>query len=233
MQAIMETIFDFAYLAAVITMGALMCVNSKQNRALRLFGIMALILGCGDAFHLLPRAYSLITGTMDENVAALGFGKLVTSVTMTVFYVILYHFFGLRYKNVVRTPLTVSVYVLAGARISLCLFPQNDWFSAEAPLSWGIYRNIPFVVLGVILICVSFTAARKNADRRFRNCWLAILLSFAFYVPVVLWADAVPPIGMLMIPKTLCYVWLVLMGFGEFRNPAASRGAAKKLRKND
>ncbi len=28
--------------------------------------------------------------------------------------------------------------------------------------------------------------------------WLTIVLSFGFYIPVVLWADAVPLIGMLI-----------------------------------
>ena len=42
---------------------------------------------------------------------------------------------------------------------------------------------------------------------------LEALLSFGFYIPVVLWADAVPMIGMLMIPKTCAYVWTVLIGF--------------------
>jgi len=47
--------------------------------------------------------------------------------------------------------------------------------------------------------------------------WLAILLSFGFYVPVVLWADVYPLVGMLMIPKTCAYVWAVWMGYKEFK----------------
>ena len=43
--------------------------------------------------------------------------------------------------------------------------------------------------------------------------WLTIVLSFAFYLPVVLWADAVPLVGMLMIPKTCAYVWAVVIGY--------------------
>ena len=42
-------------------------------------------------------------------------------------------------------------------------------------------------------------------------------LSFGFYLPVVLFAEIVPLIGMLMIPKTLAYVWVVLMGWSIFR----------------
>ncbi len=46
--------------------------------------------------------------------------------------------------------------------------------------------------------------------------WLSsfvFLLSFIFYIPVVLWADAYPAVGMLMIPKTCAYVWMVMMGY--------------------
>ena len=36
---------------------------------------------------------------------------------------------------------------------------------------------------------------------------------FCFYIPVVLWADTWPLVGMLMIPKTRAYVWTVLIGY--------------------
>lgn len=42
-------------------------------------------------------------------------------------------------------------------------------------------------------------------------------LSFGIYIPVVLWADAVPMIGMLRIPKTCAYVWMVLIGYFDMR----------------
>ena len=51
---------------------------------------MAVTLGCGDAFHLVPRAVALCTTGLQSFTAALGLGKLVTSVTITLFYVLLY-----------------------------------------------------------------------------------------------------------------------------------------------
>ena len=39
-----------------------------------------------------------------------------------------------------------------------------------------------------------------------------------FYIPVVLWADTIPMIGMLMIPKTCAYVWTVLIGYFAMKN---------------
>lgn len=47
--------------------------------------------------------------------------------------------------------------------------------------------------------------------------WLTIVLSFGFYILVVLWADAVPLIGMPMIPKTCAYVWTVLIGYSAMK----------------
>ena len=54
---------------------------------------------------------------------------------------------------------------------------------------------------------------KARGDRAFRWMWLTIVLSFGFYIPEVLWADAVPMIGMLMIPKTCAYVSTVLIGY--------------------
>ena len=54
MQAIVETLFDTAYLVSVITIGTLMIRESKNNTQFRLFGCMAVVLGAGDAFHLIP-----------------------------------------------------------------------------------------------------------------------------------------------------------------------------------
>lgn len=213
MQAIMETLFDAVYLATVITLGILMLKNSRGNRQYLLFGIMAVTLGAGDAFHLVPRAWALCTTGLQNYTAALGVGKMITSVTMTVFYVLLYFVWRARYGVRGKTALTASVFVLAAARVLLCLMPQNDWLSADAPLSWAIARNVPFALLGLLVIVLFYQSAKERKDRPFRFLWLTIVLSFAFYIPVVLWADAVPMVGMLMIPKTCAYVWTVLIGY--------------------
>ncbi len=213
MQAIAETLFDIVYLVSVITIGVLMIRGCKGERQFRLFGWMAVVLGAGDAFHLIPRAFALCTTGLENYTAALGLGKWITSITMTVFYVLLYYVWRQRYQVQGQNGLTAAVYVLAGLRIVLCMMPQNRWMSADTPLSWGIWRNIPFALLGLVVIVLFFRSARERGDQAFRWIWLTIVLSFGFYIPVVLWADAVPMIGMLMIPKTCAYVWTVLIGY--------------------
>ena len=86
MQAIVETLFDTVYLISVITIGILMIRGSKGNRQFRLFGWMAVVLGAGDSFHLVPRALALCTTGLENYTVPLGLGKWITSVTMTIFY---------------------------------------------------------------------------------------------------------------------------------------------------
>ena len=161
----------------------------------------------------MPRAVALCTTGLENHTAALGIGKLVTSVTMTLFYVLLYYVWRCRYQVSGRRKTAVAVWALAFVRIVLCLLPQNAWISTTPPLSWGIYRNIPFALLVALIVVLFFQSARKSQDKPFWHLWLTVVLSFACYIPVVLFADRFPLVGMLMIPKTCAYVWTVLIGF--------------------
>ena len=133
---------------------------------------------------------------------------MITSITMTIFYLIMYFVFSIRYRFN-NSILKISMIILSVVRIVLCLMPQNDW-AGEDPVIWGIYRNIPFTLMGIIMIVLFF---KKRSDLTYKWMWLAILLSFLFYLPVVLWSDVSPMIGMLMLPKTCMYIWAVMMGY--------------------
>lgn len=220
MQAIFETLFDIVYLVGVVTLGVLMIRSSKGRRQYLLYGAMAVTLGCGDAFHLVPRAIALCTTGLDSYTAALGIGKLITSITMTAFYVLLYFVWRERYGVKSRRELTGAVLALAAVRILLCLMPQNQWTNANPPLSWGVLRNIPFALLGLLIVVLFYRSARDTHDTPFRWPWLTIVLSFGFYIPVVLFSSTVPLTGMLMIPKTCAYVWTVLIGWQAMKQPA-------------
>lgn len=217
MQAIMETLFDVVYLTTVITLGILMIKNARGNKQYMLFGIMAVILGVGDSFHLVPRAIALCTTGLESYTVALGIGKFITSITMTVFYILLYYVWRKRYNITGKQGVTSAIYLLAVIRVILCFLPQNAWTSASAPLSWGIYRNIPFAIMGLIVIVLFYKSAKEHQDKAFQLMWLTIVLSFAFYIPVVLWADVNPLIGMLMIPKTCAYVWTIGIGYSDMK----------------
>ena len=201
MQAIFESIFDILYLITVITLGITMIRKSNGNAQFKLFGIMAVVLGCGDAFHLVPRVYAMWTTGMEANAAPLGFGQFITSITMTVFYCILYNVYVKRYDIKNDAKMKAVIYGLAIIRVIL----------------WCVLRNIPFALLGLIIIVLFYKQAKLHNDQQFKYMWLAIVLSFGFYIPVVLFAKTYPLVGMLMIPKTCAYVWIVWMGYSELK----------------
>jgi len=199
-----ESTFDIAYLLFAVISG-IMILRRAKNHTGRLMGVSALVLGLGDAFHLVPRVLNYFVQA--DFTAALGIGKLVTSVTMTLFYVLLYFVWLGYYREKENRGLTYGVLALALVRIALCLFPQNGWLQNSSDMTWGIIRNVPFVLLGAF-VCFLYWK-KRDADRVFRFQWLLILLSFLFYIPVAVGAGIVPMLGMLMLPKTVCYVLMI------------------------
>lgn len=207
MPALPESIFDILYLIFAVVSGILLLIKAKGRPLITVFGLMTLLLGLGDSFHLIPRVLNYWTA--GEYTAALGIGKLITSVTMTVFYLLFEYARRLRYHIKGQKPALIAVWALSVIRIGLCCFPQNGWTQAEPSLLWAILRNIPFAALGVLTVVLWLISAR--GDKPLRFAWLAVTLSFLFYLPVVLWAAEIPLIGMLMLPKTCMYIWLILM----------------------
>ena len=198
-----ESTFDIIYLVFASVMGISILKNSKDKVG-KLMGVAILILGGGDAFHLVPRVLNYFVDG-DFNMW-LGIGKFITSITMTVFYVFMYYIWLGTYGKAENKTLTFSVYALAAIRIALCLFPQNGWLENESSVVWGIIRNVPFVILGALVIALFFKDRKQVPSLGF--VWLLVTLSFLFYIPVAVFASLLPILGMLMLPKTVCYMIL-------------------------
>ena len=214
-----ESAFDIVYLIFAVVIG-ISILRRRRDTVGKLMGSAVLILGVGDAFHLIPRVLNYFVKA--DFTAWLGVGKLVTSVTMTVFYLLLYRLWPRVYGERENRALSVSVYALTALRVLLCLLPQNKWLENESSVLWGVVRNIPFVALGCIVIWLFL---RKRAEERIlRPVWLLVTLSFLFYIPVAAAAGIVPLLGMLMLPKTVCYMILIWI----FRIYAVAAEARKK-----
>ena len=88
-MAIVESLFDVTYLSLVIGLGIRLLLEKSKDA--KLFGLMAILLGAGDAFHLLPRIVSHLNPKGFEGHSfALSWGQFITSITMTIFYVLYY-----------------------------------------------------------------------------------------------------------------------------------------------
>lgn len=206
-----ESIFDVAYLIIALIIGCILISRGDFSHNAVMAGQMALVLGFGDAFHLVPRVVSSFSSKQDKMYISLGFGKQVTSITMTVFYLMLW-LVGLSVYNVSYPVWSSLLIFFAVLRIVLCLLPQNEWLAKHPPVVWGIIRNIPFFIMGLMVIVLFFV--NSTPDGPLPHMWLAILLSFAFYAPVVLWAHKYRPVGMCMAPKTCMYIWALWMCLG-------------------
>ena len=174
-MGIVESLFNLTYLSIVLSLGIRLLL--EKSKEAKLFGIMAIILGAGDSFHLLPRIISHLSyNGFEANVFGLSWGKFVTSITMTLFYVLFYHYYKSQSGDCTTAKRNI-IYVLALIRIILTVLPQNNWGTASENYMFGIYRNIPFAIMGALLIYWSY---KKKDKPGLKNMSLCILLSFTF-----------------------------------------------------
>ena len=214
MPQIGEAVFCIAYLIFDAVAAVIFFRNAGGHTALFLFGFLTLVLGGGDAFHLVPRIVRAFRGGSPAVEWWSGLGLMVSSITMTVFYVLLFYIWKALFPQISYPPLlSLLLWGSAVVRIALCLFPQNNWFRPEGSPAWGIYRNLPFLVTGLCAVILFFLSGNTGNYGLWRMS-IAIVISFSCYFPVVLFAKKKPAVGMLMMPKTLAYVWMIAMGLG-------------------
>ncbi|MCR4688699.1 MAG: hypothetical protein K5745_04005 [Saccharofermentans sp.] len=202
-----ESTFDILYLLFAVITGIVILVRRKEKTD-TIMGLAALTLGVGDSFHLVPRVLNYFIDY--DFTFSLGLGKLVTSITMTAFYVLMFHLYRHVYgkDDQATSNVGISITGLAFLRVILCIHPKNLWFTGGSGMLWAFLRNAPFIVIGAITVVIYLRVRRE--DKFFARMWLYIALSFIFYIPVALFASVLPILGMLMLPKTICYVLMLV-----------------------
>lgn len=210
MMHLMESLFDLAYLGLVIGLGLRLFLEKPKSA--KSFGLMAIILGAGDAFHLLPRVLSQLTPDgFAKYEAARSWGLLVTSITMTIFYILFYYYYRDRSQDRSEGKRKL-IYLLAALRLILLVLPQNAW-GTEGAYGMSLLRNVPFTLMGILLIVWTYQHKDKAG---LDHVWWLIAASFLFYLIVVVGAPFVPALGAFMIPKTMAYIFLVVSGYRYF-----------------
>ncbi len=185
---IMEAIFDAGYLIFDLIAGILFFAFSKGNPLFILYGVLTVTLCGGDAFHLIPRIIRAVHGSNDKIKRQLGLGLQVSSITMTAFYIVLLYIWKLTFPELIA-PVAVEAMI---------------WISA-------IIRNAVFAVTGIGVIILYAISGNTN-DLHMTRMVAAIIISFGCYIPVTLFSKTKPKVGLLMIPKTCAYMWIIVMG---------------------
>lgn len=237
MRMWVEIIFNVTYLLAVWGLVIVMIRNlgrlpHKEQRLGRLFALAFGLLALGDTGHVGFRVMAYAMGDLETtvpifgmNIGLVGLGALSTGITITLFYVVMLLIWQARFGKALRW--FGGVLILAAVtRLSLFFLPQNDWNSSVPPQPWVTIRNIPMVILGLGVAALILRDALSNGDRSFRWIGIMILLSFTFYLPVILFVQRAPLLGMLMIPKTLAYVAIAVIAYLDVFRARAFEAAA-------
>ncbi len=209
---LMEAVFDIGYLTFDLIAGILFFAFSRGRILFILYGILTLTLCGGDAFHLLPRVKRALKGSNDRIRKQLGIGLQVSSITMTVFYILLLYIWKYIFCEL-KAPaaLEIIIWVSALVRIIICLLPQNNWCGEQGNPKLSLLRNSVFAVTGIGVI-ILYAISGNTYGYHMNRMIAAIIISFGCYLPVTLLSRKMPKIGMLMIPKTCAYIWMIVMG---------------------
>ena len=201
-----ESVFCLFYLIFDLIAGIIFLKNSSETLFL-LYGILSLILGFGDAFHLVPRVIRNIKGESSKVEWWMNLGLIVTSITMTIFYIILFYIWKIQYVGEISNIIPIIIWTTSITRIIICLLPQNKWFSGGNK-EMSLCRNLIFAISGLVEIVIFIMLGGKYGI----TMSICILLSFIFYMPVALFGKQNPKLGMLMLPKTIMYIVMISLG---------------------
>ena len=223
-QMWMEISFNVLYLVVVWWLVAAMLRRLPQVAAAEqkigryfiwAFGLLAL----GDTGHVGFRVLAYAMGGLESSlnlggleIGLVGLGALSTAITVTFFYVLVLFIWQERYNQ----PLGWFGWLLiisAGVRLVVMALPGNQWNSVVPPQPISLVRNLFLTISGLGVAYLILRDAAKAGDRVFTWIGVSILVSYAFYIPVILFVQVAPLVGMLMIPKTLAYVAIAIIAY--------------------
>lgn len=229
-----EVTFNVAYLMVIWGLVATMWqrrglvapeARPLADRFMAAFALLAL----GDTGHVGFRVLAYALGGLEARpvilgapVSLVGLGALATAYTVTLFYVLMLDIWRLRNGQRFGA-FEISLLALAAARLVIMAFPQNEWWRVDPIPPWNLIRNAPLTIMGLGIAYLILRDATRTHDRAFTWIGAMIVVSYAMYVPVILFAAQAPLVGMLMIPKTLAYLGAAIVGFRALY-PAGQRG---------
>jgi hypothetical protein len=222
MRLWVETSFNIVYLIAVWWIVLLMwqrrgLVADGDKRTARLMMLAFFFLGLGDIGHVGFRLVAFALGGLETSVQLFGcdlliapMGALATAITFTFFYICMLMIWKARFgKN--YGYLALCGFALALARFLIMACPENNWNSLGIAYDWAIYRNVPLMLMQLIVAFLFMRDGIANKDSLF--IWISVLIfiSFTCYAPVIFLWQHIPLIPMLMIPKTIAYLVIAVL----------------------
>ena len=234
----MEISFNIAYL--IVVWGLVIAMIRRQpgvpeadKPVTGLFIWAFALLALGDTGHVGFRVLAYASGNLESTISLfgrevglVGLGALATAVTVTIFYMLMLVIWHKRYGKAYGW-FGWLLFAAGIVRLLIMLFPANEWNNTVPPQPWSLYRNLPLMIQGLGVAYLILRDSRAVGDRPFTWIGIMILLSYAFYIPVILFVQQIPLIGMLMIPKTMAYVGIALIAYYSLFRQTAEKELAQ------
>ena len=225
-----EIIFNISYL--VVIWGLVIALLSRrgelspdQRRLSDWITAAFALLALGDTGHVGFRVWAYALGGLESQVSLfgrsislVGVGALMTAVTVTLFYMLMLEVWRLRFHRRYGT-FEYFLIIVGATRLYMLTLSVNEWWRVVPEQPWSTIRNIPLMIQGLGLAYLILRDAIANHDTTFRWIGISILVSYACYLPVILFVQQAPIIGMLMIPKTMAYVAIGFLAYFDLHKP--------------
>jgi hypothetical protein len=222
-----EISFNILYLVTVwwivivmFSRRSMVSAGDRKTAALILWAFF--FLGLGDVGHVGFRLVAYALGGLETSVHIFGqqlriapMGSLATAITFTFFYIILIMVWK-EHFNKSYGWFCYLLFAVAVIRLLLMTSPLNGWNSLQAQQPWSIYRNVPLMLMQLGVAYLILRDGISQNDKTFKWIGFLILVSLACYAPVIFLQQQLPLIGMLMIPKTIAYIVIALLGLFKF-----------------
>jgi len=219
-RIVFEILFNIFYLVFIWFIVFLMIKNfSRVSNSLKkissLIRLAFIFLAVGDTGHVGFRVIAYLTGGLEKSSDLVGIGMLATAVTVTFFYMLMVYIWSEQFGKKIGW---VGLTMLAAGfiRLIIMFLPGNEWGSIVPPQPMGIIRNLPLIYQGLGIMILLFRDSAKTKNKPFLKISWMIFLSYLFYIPVILFADKVPLLGLLMIPKTCAYLAVAVIAYNYF-----------------
>ena len=197
-------------------------VAADERKTANLLLLAFFFLALGDLGHVGFRLVAYALNGLETSVIVFGqqlriapMGSLATAITFTFFYIIMIMIWKEHFHKSYGW-LGYLLFAIAAIRLLLMTHPSNSWNSLEPQQPWSIYRNVPLMLMQLGVAYLILRDAVLQNDKTFTWIGVLILVSFACYAPVIFLNKQVPMIGMLMIPKTIAYIIIALLGLFKF-----------------
>lgn len=233
-----EISFNIAYLIVVWGLVIAMTrrrtrVAPEERRVASLVRWAFALLALGDTGHVGFRVLAYALGDLGATarifgleLGLVGLGALSTAVTVTLFYILMLEVWRARFDREYGW-FGYALLAAAGLRLLLMIPAANQWNSVVPPQPWSLFRNLPLTIQGLGVAYLILRNARRAGDQAFAWIGAMILVSYACYIPVILFVQQVPTIGMLMIPKTMAYVAIGFIAYASLYRQASPAVATK------